>query len=45
VLLPVLLMTHDPMRSDEFLLTREYPTTMLGMQRTGVAAARRVDSL
>ncbi len=34
-----LLMTHDRMRSDEFLLTQEFLAMMLGVQRTGVTAA------
>ncbi len=34
-----LLMTHDRMRSDEFLLTQEFLAMMLGVQRTGVSAA------
>ena len=33
-----LLMTHDRMRSDEFLLTQEFLAMMLGVQRTGVTA-------
>src|ERR1019366_10693117 len=31
-----LLMTHDRMQSDEFLLTQEFLAMMLGVQRTGV---------
>ncbi len=34
-----LLMTHDRMSSDEFLLTQEFLAMMLGVQRTGVTAA------
>lgn len=34
-----LLMTHDRMESDEFLLTQEFLAMMLGVQRTGVTAA------
>ena len=34
-----LLMTHDRMHSDEFLLTQEFLAMMLGVQRTGVTAA------
>lgn len=34
-----LLMTHDRMQSDEFLLTQEILAMMLGVQRTGVSAA------
>ena len=34
-----LLMTHDRMHSDEFLLTQELLAMMLGVQRTGVTAA------
>jgi CRP-like cAMP-binding protein len=34
-----LLMTHDRMHSDEFLLTQEFLAMMLGVQRTGVSAA------
>ena len=34
-----LLMTHDRMQSDEFLLTQEFLAMMLGVQRTGVNAA------
>lgn len=34
-----LLMTHDRMQSDEFLLTQEFFAMMLGVQRTGVSAA------
>jgi CRP-like cAMP-binding protein len=34
-----MLMTHDRMRSDEFLLTQEFLAMMLGVQRTGVTAA------
>ena len=34
-----LLMTHDRMKSDEFLLTQEFLAMMLGVQRTGVTAA------
>src|ERR1700722_6648515 len=33
-----LLMTHDRMQSDEFLLTQEFLAMMLGVQRTGVSA-------
>jgi CRP-like cAMP-binding protein len=34
-----LLMTHDRMHSDDFLLTQEFLAMMLGVQRTGVSAA------
>ena len=34
-----LLMTHDRMQSNEFLLTQEFLAMMLGVQRTGVTAA------
>jgi len=34
-----LLMTHDRMHSDSFLLTQEFLAMMLGVQRTGVTAA------
>ena len=34
-----MLMTHDRMASDEFLLTQEFLAMMLGVQRTGVSAA------
>jgi CRP-like cAMP-binding protein len=34
-----LLMTHDRMKSDAFLLTQEFLAMMLGVQRTGVSAA------
>lgn len=34
-----LLMTHDRMHSNEFLLTQEFLAMMLGVQRTGVTAA------
>jgi CRP-like cAMP-binding protein len=34
-----LLMTHDRMGSDEFLLTQEFLAMMLGVQRSGVSAA------
>ena len=34
-----LLMTHDRMQSDKFLLTQEFLAMMLGVQRTGVTAA------
>jgi CRP-like cAMP-binding protein len=34
-----LLMTHDRMPSDKFLLTQEFLAMMLGVQRTGVTAA------
>jgi CRP-like cAMP-binding protein len=34
-----LLMTHDRMHSDEFLLTQEFLAMMLGVQRTGVTVA------
>lgn len=34
-----MLMTHDRMYSDEFLLTQEFLAMMLGVQRTGVTAA------
>ena len=33
-----LLMTHDRMQADEFLLTQEFLAMMLGVQRTGVSA-------
>jgi len=33
-----LLMTHDRMQSNEFLLTQEFLAMMLGVQRTGVTA-------
>jgi CRP-like cAMP-binding protein len=33
-----MLMTHDRMHSDEFLLTQEFLAMMLGVQRTGVTA-------
>ncbi len=33
-----MLMTHDRMRSDQFLLTQEFLAMMLGVQRTGVSA-------
>jgi CRP-like cAMP-binding protein len=33
-----ILMTHDRMESDEFLLTQEFLAMMLGVQRTGVSA-------
>lgn len=36
-----LLMTHDRMQSDEFLLTQEFLAMMLGVQRTGVTKAAR----
>jgi len=32
-------MTHDRMKTDEFLLTQEFLAMMLGVQRTGVSAA------
>ncbi len=32
-----LLMTHDRMQSDEFLLTQEFLAMMLGVQRTGIS--------
>jgi CRP-like cAMP-binding protein len=35
----LMLMTHDRMKSDEFLLTQEFLAMMLGVQRTGVSAA------
>jgi CRP-like cAMP-binding protein len=34
-----MLMTHDRMQSDEFLLTQEFLAMMLGVQRTGVTTA------
>jgi len=34
-----LLMTHDRMQADEFLLTQEFLAMMLGVQRTGVSVA------
>ena len=34
-----MLMTHDRMQSDEFLLTQEFLAMMLGVQRTGVTIA------
>ena len=34
-----MLMTHDRMQSDEFLLTQEFLAMMLGVQRTGVTVA------
>jgi CRP-like cAMP-binding protein len=34
-----MLMTHDRMQSDKFLLTQEFLAMMLGVQRTGVTAA------
>ena len=34
-----MLMTHDRMHSDEFLLTQEFLAMMLGVQRTGVSGA------
>ena len=34
-----LLMTHDRMNADEFLLTQEFLAMMLGVQRSGVSAA------
>jgi hypothetical protein len=34
-----LLMTHDRMGSDAFLLTQEFLAMMLGVERTGVSAA------
>ena len=34
-----MLMTHDRMESDEFLLTQEFLAMMLGVQRTGVSVA------
>ena len=37
-----LLMTHDRMHSDEFLLTQEFLAMMLGVQRTGVSMAAGV---
>lgn len=43
-----LLMTHDRMSSDEFLLTQEFLAMMLGVQRVGRGrspATRRSDSL
>jgi CRP-like cAMP-binding protein len=41
-----LLMTHDRMEGDEFLLTQEFLAMMLGVQRTGVtiAASRLQDA-
>jgi CRP-like cAMP-binding protein len=34
-----MLMTHDRMQADEFVLTQEFLAMMLGVQRTGVTAA------
>lgn len=34
-----ILMTHDRMQSDDFLLTQEFLAMMLGVQRTGVSVA------
>ena len=34
-----MLMTHDRMQSDEFLLTQEFLAMMLGVQRTGITVA------
>jgi CRP-like cAMP-binding protein len=34
-----MLMTHDRMKSDDFLLTQEFLAMMLGVQRTGVTIA------
>jgi CRP-like cAMP-binding protein len=34
-----MLMTHDRMQSNDFLLTQEFLAMMLGVQRTGVTAA------
>jgi CRP-like cAMP-binding protein len=34
-----MLMTHDRMQSNEFLLTQEFLAMMLGVQRTGVTLA------
>ena len=34
-----MLMTHDRMEADEFLLTQEFLAMMLGVQRTGVSVA------
>jgi CRP-like cAMP-binding protein len=34
-----MLMTHDRIQSDDFLLTQEFLAMMLGVQRTGVSAA------
>jgi DNA-binding transcriptional regulator YhcF (GntR family) len=34
-----LLMTHDRMHSNEFLLTQEFLAMMLGVERTGITAA------
>jgi len=34
-----MLMTHDRMHSDQFLLTQEFLAMMLGVRRTGVSAA------
>jgi DNA-binding transcriptional regulator YhcF (GntR family) len=34
-----MLMTHDRMHSNEFLLTQEFLAMMLGVRRTGVSAA------
>jgi CRP-like cAMP-binding protein len=37
-----MLMTHDRMGSDDFLLTQEFLAMMLGVQRTGVTAAASI---
>jgi len=37
-----LLMTHDRMNSDSFLLTQEFLAMMLGVQRTGVTEAAAI---
>jgi len=37
-----LLMTHDRMQGDEFVLTQEFLAMMLGVQRTGVSLAASI---